>query len=415
MGFFKRKKTEERAEESGFIQLDRELLLDDENEVNCLNVRQISAIVAAIDKIALTVAKLPVKLYERSENGCKPKELTNDRRPFLLSVDCGDTLSISDFWQAMISDYYLCGGGWAFINRDLDGVRSLHYVDSDNISVARNNDPIFKDYDVFVNGKRYYPFDFIKILRHTKNGSESNSVVKENSQLLSAAYKTLKFEREQINRGGNKRGFFKSAHKLNGEALKELKEAVQELYSKNKSALLNDGVDFKETSATSMELQLNESKKAHGDEIFNIFGFPSAVICGGATESDIAQFNECIVNLLNVIESALDKDLLAEFEKKSLYFAFDTRELTRGKLKERYEAYEIGLRNHFMQIDEVRKEEDREPYGFNYMSLSLADVLIDPETKEVFVPNTGQNAKLGEKVFNHSGTVGTPAKGGEKK
>ena len=76
-------------------------------------------------------------------------------------------------------------------------------------------------------------------------------------------------------------------------------------------------------------------------------------------------------------------------------------ELTRGNIKERYEAYEIGLKNRFLQADEVRAEEDREPLGFNFVTLGLGDVLLDPKTKEIYVPNTGEKGKLS-------------AKGGEK-
>lgn len=49
-----------------------------------------------------------------------------------------------------------------------------------------------------------------------------------------------------------------------------------------------------------------------------------------------------------------------------------------------------------LQIDEIRKEEDYKPIGFNYMTLGLADVLLNPQTMEVFTPNTGQTASLGE-------------------
>ena len=47
-----------------------------------------------------------------------------------------------------------------------------------------------------------------------------------------------------------------------------------------------------------------------------------------------------------------------------------------------------------MQTDEVRKLEDLEPIGFNFVKLGLGDVLYNPETKEVFVPNTNTNSKL---------------------
>ena len=96
-------------------------------------------------------------------------------------------------------------------------------------------------------------------------------------------------------------------------------------------------------------------------------------------------------------ETALDSVLLLESEKADgYYWAFDTKELTRGSMKERYEAYEIAVRNHILQVDEVRREEDYEPLGFNFVTLGLSDVLLDPESMEVFIPNTGQSVNLNE-------------------
>lgn len=56
------------------------------------------------------------------------------------------------------------------------------------------------------------------------------------------------------------------------------------------------------------------------------------------------------------IECSLDRDLLLESEKGTYYWSFDTKELTRGNIKERYEAYKIGLEKNFLQIDEIREK-----------------------------------------------------------
>lgn len=359
---------------------------------------QVPAVAAAIEKLALTVAKLPVRLYTTDNEKRRPKEIQDDIRPFLLSVDCGDTLSIADFWRAVIEDYYLGNGAFIYIDKHKGMVRSLRYVESNRVAVSVNTDAIFKDYDVFVDGVRHYPFEFIKILRKTKDGATSKSITKENSKILSVAVETLKFEKKQVKRGGNKRGFFKSKSRLDKNGMDDLKEAIRNLYNNDEDSdrdvILNNGIEFEEASATSMDLQLNENKRTNANEIFEIFGFPSSVVLGGATSADKEVFIDCVVNLLNVIEAALDKDLLLESEKRTKYFAFDTRELTRGNIKERFEAYGVAIDKHFMQVDEVRESEDMEPLGFNYISLGLGDVLVNPTTKEVFVPNTGQSGKI---------------------
>lgn len=130
-----------------------------------------------------------------------------------------------------------------------------------------------------------------------------------------------------------------------------------------------------------------------------IFGFPHTVLDGGASEDDNKKFIDAVISLLNQIETALDMSLLLETEKENgYYFAFDTKELTRGNVLERYKAYEIGVKNRFLQIDEIRKEEDYEPLGFNFATLGLGDVLLDTKTGQVFTPNTGNITELDKKI-----------------
>ena len=194
----------------------------------------------------------------------------------------------------------------------------------------------------------------------------------------------------------------KSAKKLSREAMDALKEGFRNLYSNSKEnvIVLNDGVEFQEASNTSVEMQLNENKKADGNAITSVFAVPYAMITGKATKEDRENYLRfCIMPLLADIECSLDRDLLREDEKETMYFAFDTKELTRGSIEERYKAYEIGLRNNFLQVDEVRAKEDLEPLGINWIRLGLDSVLYDPKTNTVYTPNTNETKEMSEQIM----------------
>ena len=79
-----------------------------------------------------------------------------------------------------------------------------------------------------------------------------------------------------------------------------------------------------------------------------------------------------------------------------MYFAFDTKELLKSEIEERYRAYKTALDANFMQIDEVRYLEEMEPLGLNFIKLGLQDVFYNPKTKEVFTPNTGKIQNMSE-------------------
>ena len=303
-----------------------------------------------------------------------------------------------EMWTAALSDYFLGRGAWIYIEPQFEG---LHYVDSRSVGIISNADPIFKQFCVNINGQNYYDWQFIKLLRKTRNGWGNVPIQEESATIFSAAYNSIKLENQMNVNGGCKPGFLKSSHTLTKEAADMIRENYNSMYSndggsqKGKVVVLNEGIDFQAVTNTAVELQMNENKKVNSIEICKLFGFPHTIIDGGASEEDKKQFISVVVSIVNRIETALDTVMLYEDEKeKGYYWSFDTRELTRGNMKERYEAYAIALEKHFLQIDEVRREEDYEPVGFNFVTMGLGDILLNPETMEVFTPNTGQTSNL---------------------
>ena len=258
-------------------------------------------------------------------------------------------------------------------------------MDCSNILITKNSDPIFKDYNISVQGQTYKPFEFLKIMKSTKDGARGVGIIEENNELLKVAYTTLKFEQNLVSTGGNKKGFINAKNRLTKAAIDALKAAWDKFYSNNeeKMIILNDGLTFQEASNTSVEMQLNENKNSINNSILDIFGVP-------ATWNWETFIKTAIMPILKTIECALNRDLLLEKEKKSLYFAFDTKEIIKGDTKTRFEAYKTALDSNLMQIDEVRYLEDLEPLGLNFIKLGLQDVLFNPETKQIYTPNTNQ-------------------------
>ena len=93
--------------------------------------------------------------------------------------------------------------------------------------------------------------------------------------------------------------------------------------------------------------------------------------------------------ILTEIKIALNKDLLLENEKESFYFEFDTREISRGNIKERYEAYKIASETGWISKNEIRYLEDYDSIdGLDVITLNLANVVFDTNTGKYYTPNT---------------------------
>lgn len=361
-------------------------------EREAMNIPSVSR---CVNLIAHTVSMIPIKLYkEEFLNGKRKTVEIEDARCDLFNLDTKDTLDGADFKKALVRNYLLFGSAYAYINKRRNTIKSLNYVSNENVCITGNFDPIFKDYNILVRGQSYKPFEFLKILRNTKTGAQGVGIIEENQEILKVAYLTLKFEQNLVSTGGSKKGFIKSEKKITKEAMDSLKRAWRELYcnTENNAIVLNDNLDFKEASNTSTEMQLNENKNSINNSILDIFGVPS--------EWNWETFiKTAVMPILTTIECALNRDLLLEKEKKSLYFAFDAKEITKGDIKTRFETYKTALDANLMQIDECRYMEDLEPLGLNFIKLGLQDVLFNPVTKEVYTPNTN-------KVTNISDTGG---------
>lgn len=378
----------------GSIQLNDALLkaLFDPDAMTLEKAMQIPAFAGCVNLICGTAKIVPVRLYRIDEND-RVEAIKNDKRYDILNTDTGDKLTGADFKAAMFFDYLTSKGGYAYINKRGKKWRSLNYVDTTYVSFYETKDRIFKDYKILVDGRTYEDFRFLKFIRRTRNGYYGISIVDENKALLNAAYNTIILENTLVKRGGNKRGFIQSEHKLTQDSINVLKEAFRNMYQNESDQIpvLNEGLKFQEASSTSVELQLNENKKQDSAEICKLFCVPPAILAGGATDRDWAAFIQyCMVPYFENFTDALNRDFLLEDEKESFFFAADFSELTKGDIKARYEAYKTAISAGFLQIDEVRQKENIPGLDLPFVKLGLQDVLLDPETGGVFTPNTGK-------------------------
>jgi HK97 family phage portal protein len=301
----------------------------------------------------------------------------------MLNTDTGDTLDGYQMKKAMIEDYLLGKGGYCWIERDRNEVVALKYIPDDFICIYRDPDPLHKNYSIFCYDQQFYPWDFIKLLRNTKDGASGIGLCVEVSKALETAFNMLKYQLMLVKGGGNKKGFIKSQRKLGQEEIDILKRAWQNLYANDQSnvVVLNNGLEFQEASNTSVEMQLNESKKTLQDEINSIFH-----ISGDYYET----FKTAIYPIIKAFETALNRDLLLEKEKGKYFFTFDVKEIVRANIKERYEAYKIAKEIGLKTLNELRRDENlNDIEGLDVVDFGLGSVLYDVKTHEYYTPNTG--------------------------
>ena len=403
--FNRKRDNEDQARETLTAQLDEvqtpsDVLLTTLMRGETITLKQaltIPAVSSNLDFIANCIASMPVKLFKYKQG--KVEEVEGDSRTRLLNNDTGDTLDGFQFKKALVRDYLMTTGGYAYIQKYRNDVTGLYYIDNDYVVIDYNFDPIYKSYRIYVEDGTYQPYEFIKLLRNTKTGAWGVGILEELNDALQTAYQTQLYQLGLVKTGGNKRGFIKSQKRLSEQAIQALKNAWRNLYANNTEnvVVLNDGLDFKEAANTSVEMQLNESIKtleAQIDKIFHIY------------ENFNDTFKFAIYPIVKAFETALNRDLLLEKEKGKYFFEFDVKEIIKASIKERYEVYRIAKECGFMTKNEMRRAENmNEVEGLNVVDLGLGAVLYDINTGRYYVPNMNATSDSSESTEDELKTL----------
>lgn len=339
------------------------------------------AVSGAVSLISNMIASMPVKLYKYKQGRVEPVE--DDPRVRLLNGDTGDTLDAWQLKHALVEDYLMDKGGYCYIRKNRNEVTGLFYVKPIFVQTIPNFKPIFKDYQILVLGEEHYKHEFIKLLRNTQDGATGVGLTQEVGQAIETAYNTLLYQLNMVKSGGNKKGFLKSQRKLGQEEINTLKRAWNNLYANNKEnvVVLNNGLEFQESSNSAVEMQMNDSRKTLNDEINNLFHI---------NPNDFYEtFKKAIYPITKAFETALNRDLLLEKEKKNYFFEFDIKEIIKANVKERYEAYKIAKETGWLSFNEIRRMENMNHIeGYDVANVGLGAVLYDFKNHTYYTPNT---------------------------
>ena len=403
IGFFDWWKTENRAQEQVVTTAQMDTALRSAlggSQITVSSVLNIPAVSGSVSFIAGTVASLPIRLY-RTEGG-RSEEVTDDYRLRLLNEETGDLLDAFQWKCTLIRDYLLPGNGYTYVDWVQNRINGLYYVDPMQVSAEIGSDPIFKTARFFIGGNSYREHEIMRVLRNTRDGVTGVGVVAESPTQLETMINALKYENRMV-RTGAKKGFLKveAGKKVTQPVLDQLRDSWRKMYgsdSEETTVVLNDGIDFKDAGQTAVDTQLNENKETNDHEIYKIFSIVPTVLEGGASAEDLKN-TVCfaIQPVVKALQLAINRFCLLENEKGALTFEIDMDALDGTDMLSRYQAYEIAVRNGWMQLDEVRYDEGRNPLGLKFIRLGLDTVIYDPESKMIYTPNTKEWASVQQK------------------
>lgn len=347
----------------------------------------------SVDFIAGIIAGLPVRLTKEINGVIQP--VKDDGRVKMLNGDTGDTLDAFQMKKAMLVDYFMGKGGFAYIDRAGNTFTGLHYIDESQLSVNKNSDPIFKTgyYTVVENVDRLYPYQLVKVLRNTKDGFAGQSIVREVAKALETAYNSISTQNKIFKRDGMKKGFLEAEAVITKEAAEKLKQDWSGLYNGgDNTILLNKGLKFTPANMSVAEMQLIEARRLLDEEIRNIFHIK---------ENLNDTFNCALKPVIKQLETALNRDLLLESEKLHFRFYLDTSDVFTATEKDRYDTYNTAIKGGYMSINEVREKEHlNKIQGLDLYNLGLSSALFNPKDQQIIIPNMAQTVGVDGKEQN---------------
>lgn len=383
---------------------------------------KIPSVVACVELITGSVAQLPIYLYKENEKG-EVEKVPNDRRVHLLNHEPNQLLNGYNFKKRMAKDYLFYGVSYTKKETARNSVLELNPIDMRYVQVTRYLLDGYKwDADIVLttyanDGKQnmvsFKPHELVMVLKDSDDGVSSEGVLNSGTDILNLAINEITYTSNILKNGALPIGVIETVNRLSDTAIKRLRAGWESLYggasNSGRTVILEEGLSYKPISIKPNDMQLVDGRKVTISEIARLFNIPESMVNADANkyasneQNNLYFLQYTLSPIICAIESALDKSLLLEDEKEQgYYFRFDTSEILRTTEKERAEAAGIAMKAGYISLNETRSRFDMPKLDDDYFMWSLGNVLYNPQTHDMFVPNMQGSADLDAGPVNMS-------------
>lgn len=372
--------------------------------VNATTALQVTTVFACVRLISEQIATLPFQLYQAT-NGGRQKARghpVND----LLNIAPNPYQTAYDFWRMMLFNHILWGDCFAEIEYD-KGMQpiALWPIPTNLVTktinsktgepaytVAKRDGFIFPEKMLHIPGagvQQMYSFDPITLAR----------------EAIGLAMNAEDFSNEYFSNGSHPSGIVTLPGQLKQDRVDDFKKEIKGAYTgsgkRSRLMVLENGMAFTKLQLPANEGQMIESRKLQVEEICRFFNVPPFKVMSfdkatysNYEEASISFVQDTLVPFCVAIQQAVNAKLLLLSERKQGYYAeFNMNGLLRGRIKDRYDAYMVGISIGALSPNEVRELENRENIGADgdkyFISQNLREITEQFEQKGADSGNAG--------------------------
>lgn len=341
--------------------------------VNEATALQSSPVWAATRVISEGVACLPLKLYERIDNG---RRVAAEHPLYsLLHDQPNKNTPAMPFREALQAHALLWGNGFAEIERDVLGRPLALWILPPQCMTTEQDDE-GAPYYIYRHPKYgqtvYEARDIFHLRGLGFDGFQGYSVVSMARESLGLTVAAEKFGAKFFGQGARPSGVVTLPGHLSDEAFARLKRDFAETHSgvsnAHRVAFLEQGMQWQTIGIPPEDAQFLQTRSFQIGEVARWFNIPVSKLrdSGGANYASLEQENmaflsETLRPWLIRWEQEISAKLLLPHEKPAMYAEHLVDAILRVDLAARYNAYAIGRNWGWLSVNDIRAKEGMDP------------------------------------------------------
>lgn len=374
MGLFrKRAQTEERAITWALIGLDpTEFQTLAGKVVSSTSIMALSAVWDAVGLVADGIATLPLQAIIKNGAESEPAP-----EPPLWLADPGGGLTRIDMVNQLVSSLMLRGNGYFLTPQAMGSYTGVIPLDPSMVMAPPVTTPLPERARAKyrVAGEEVSPGELMHIRGLMLPGTlEGLSVIALAKEVFGSALATQAFGAAFFGNGAWPGAVVEVPNQLSPTGRKNIEEWINRDHQgadrAHKLLTLTEGAKLTRMTLAPEEAQFIQTREFQVADVARLFRVPPEMIGGKSTDSltysTLEGRNTYLVTVTYLpwiirLEHAFTQLWHSEGGPENGEIKFNVNGLLRGSTKERYDSYEIGLRNKFLTVDEVRAYEDLPP------------------------------------------------------
>ena len=326
-----------------------------------------------------SVSKLPLKLYRDLVSG---REKATDHYLYSkLRLRPNKLMSASDFWKTVEFQRSYYGHSVVVIESLPNGkVNALHPLDMSRVKIWVDDKAIIgKETDIWYiynddkSGLKFRSDEVLHFIGTTRDGLQGMAV----KDYLGSTIENMQYSTNHVNNsfksGLSVGGILQYTGDLSQDSINRMRTKFEEMATgmKNVNRILPVpvGFEFNTIRSTMADQQFLEINQLTIRQICSAFGIKPHQIndLSGAKFNNVQQMNDefyrdTLQSILTSYEQELTYKLLTEKEiKNGMFFEFNVDAILRSSLKDRYDAYSVGIDKGFLKPNEAREKENLPP------------------------------------------------------